>query len=306
VKVFVLAPRENWVCDRIAQEFVSACEDVCVQNPAQADVIWLLAGWCWNHIHPEILKNKKVIVTVHHIVPDKFTDEKKNEFIIRDKFVDAYHVPNKYTQQFIERLTDKPIYVLPYWIDDKKWNILEKEECKKRIGLPENVTVIGSFQRDSEGESGLPKLEKGPDVLCDLVEEMAKTIPVVVLLGGWRRKYVTNRLSNAGINFVLHEMVSQHDLEVMYNACDLYMVCSRYEGGPQAVLEASKMRVPIISSRVGISELVLHENCVYDLEEKSKIAYPSKLEVDYNENNVKNFFLSKVKEEYKRMLFGVL
>jgi glycosyltransferase involved in cell wall biosynthesis len=306
MKVFVLAPRENWICDRIAQEYVRECGDICTQDPARADILWLLAGWCWNHIHPEILRQKKVILSVHHIVPEKFTENKRQEFVIRDQFVDAYHVPNKYTEAFISKLTKKPIHVLPYWIDDKKWSPLDKGECKKKIGIPESAIVVGSFQRDSEGDTANPKLEKGPDLLCDVIEKMPKVLPLVILLGGWRRKYVANRLTEAGINFILHEKVSQEDLEVMYNACDLYMVCSRHEGGPQAVLEASKMKVPIISTPVGIAEQVLHQNCIYEPTSMLAATVPGKTEVEYNEMNVKKFYLSTMKEKYNEMLAEVM
>ena len=307
MKVFVLAPRENWICDRIASEYIRECGDICTNDPSQADVVWLLAGWCWNHLHPELLQKKKVVVTIHHIVPEKFTAQKQKEFVMRDQFVDAYHVPNKYTCKFISGLTTKPIHVIPYWIDDMKWKICDKQEAQKKLGIPQNALVIGSFQRDSEGETANPKLEKGPDIFCDIIEQAAKSaLPLFVLLGGWRRKYVVNRLTEAGVNFILREMVSQEDLELMYNACDLYMVCSRHEGGPQAVLEASKMRVPIISTPVGIAEEVLHENNIYGFDDLRTIVLPNKGEINYNEENVKKFYLSAMKNKYNRMLTEVL
>ena len=46
MKVFVLAPHENWICDRIAAEWKKYCPDVTTENIQEADVVWLLAGWC--------------------------------------------------------------------------------------------------------------------------------------------------------------------------------------------------------------------------------------------------------------------
>ena len=52
----------------------------------------------------------------------------------------------------------------------------------------------------------------------------------------------------------------------MYAACDLYVVSSKTETGPQAIFEASAMRVPIVSNPVGISESVFNfEECVFDI-----------------------------------------
>ena len=61
MKIFVLAPKEDWICDRLVSEFTHHYKDMCVENPQDADVIWLLAGWCWNHLPVETLKNKKII-----------------------------------------------------------------------------------------------------------------------------------------------------------------------------------------------------------------------------------------------------
>lgn len=60
------------------------------------------------------------------------------------------------------------------------------------------------MQRDTEGSSiasgnFLPKLEKGPDVFCDIVEMYNKTHSkdIHVVLAGWRRQYVIDRLKKS-------------------------------------------------------------------------------------------------------------
>ena len=65
----------------------------------------------------------------------------------------------------------------------------------------------------------------------------------------------------------------------MYNACDLYVVGSRYEGGPQAVLECAATQTPIVSSDVGIAGEILHPKCVIDIE--NTIHFPTQEEVAY-------------------------
>ena len=127
MKVFVLAPQENWICDRIAAEWKKYCSDITTDNIQEADVVWLLAGWCWNHVPMYILNDKKVILTVHHIVPDKFDNLKLREFQARDQFVNAYHVPNIKTAEFVKQLTNKPIFISSYWYDfctsQKSWEL---------------------------------------------------------------------------------------------------------------------------------------------------------------------------------------
>lgn len=115
IYVYVLAPNEQWIVDRFVQEFNRDNRDVVVNNPHDADVIWLFADWCWEHIPYELLQKKKVITTIHHIVPSKFNARERAEFTRRDAITTCYHVPNVHTKIQVEQWTDKDIHVIPYW-----------------------------------------------------------------------------------------------------------------------------------------------------------------------------------------------
>ena len=65
MKVFVLAPHENWICDRIAAEWKKYCSDITTDNIHESNVIWLLAGWCWNHVPMHILKESRFDCSSH-------------------------------------------------------------------------------------------------------------------------------------------------------------------------------------------------------------------------------------------------
>jgi len=299
MRVFVLAPRENWICDRIAGEWATHNLDITTSNILDSDVIWLLAGWCWNHIPVEILRSKKVVLTVHHLVPEKMTQEKINEFLFRDQFVDCYHVPNKNTKELISNLTSKPISVISYWYDEKKWYPLDRESCRNDLKISQDDFVIGSFQRDTEGSDLItPKLEKGPDVFCDFVERKNKD-NIHVLLGGFRRQYVINRLKKSKIRFSYFEMAPIETLRKMYAACDLYVISSRYEGGPQSVLEASAMKIPIVSTDVGIVSNILSDSCIVNLSKSDY--YPTSDDINYSFKQVKKFEIRSHKNEFIKM-----
>ena len=167
MKIYCHAPRENWICDRFAYEWNSNNSEISTNNPLQADIIWLLAGWCWRQISLDILSQKKVIITIHHIVPNKFNDQKVSEFIERDKFIDAYHVPCNRTHEQISKLTNKPIFVIPFWVNQELWKKLPIDQAsfRKKHGIDTDCFLVGSFQRDTEGHDlKSPKLEKGPDL----------------------------------------------------------------------------------------------------------------------------------------------
>jgi len=44
---------------------------------------------------------------------------------------------------------------------------------------------------------------------------------------------------------------------------DLYIVGSRYEGGPQSIIEAALTETPIISTNVGIASTILSPASIY-------------------------------------------
>ena len=300
MKVFCLKPNENWICDRIASEFYQNFSHISTTDIFECDVVWLLAGWCWRHVPLEILKSKKIVVTAHHIVPEKFDNNKLNDFLIRDQFVDAYHVPNDKTLSFVSQLTKKPIYSVPYWFDKSKWYPLDKNTARESLGLSRDSFVVGSFQRDTEGSDlKTPKLEKGPDLFCEYLENSGIE-NLHVLLGGWRRQYVINRLEEAKINYTYFEMADIEKLRQMYCALDLYVISSRYEGGPQSALEASGMKVPVISTDVGMVSKVLHPECIFNKipagfipkQDHVNLAYEQALKFDvklHRENYIKIF-----------------
>ena len=304
MKVFVLAPQEDWICDRLVAEWYHNFSDITTTNILKADVIWLLAGWCWNHIHPDLLRSKKLVVTEHHIVPEKFTSHKLKNFMIRDQFVNVYHAPNEKTARFLRKLTKKPIRVISYWLNSDMWQAFSKETARKDLKISQSDFCIGSFQRDTEGHDlKTPKLEKGPDLFCDFVEKAASDKENLhVILGGWRRQYVINRLKSKNIKYSLFEKAPIDLVKKMYAACDLYVVSSRYEGGPQAIIEASAMKIPIISTDVGIASSILSGRCITDL---SEFFIPAS-EIDYNYENVKKIDIKKIGKEYISMFEGLL
>lgn len=304
MKVFCHAPKENWICDRIAEEWYEICSDMSTYDILKADVIWLLAGWCWRQIHPAVLRSKKLVVTVHHIVPKKFNREKLNDFLERDQFVDLYHVPNRRTQDFVSKITKKPISVVGYWFDKKKWFSEDRNICRDKLGLSRDSFIVGSFQRDTEGSDlKTPKLEKGPDLFCDYVENINRE-NLHVLLGGWRRQYVISRLKKSGIPYTYFELANLETLRMMYCSLDIYAISSRQEGGPQSALEAAGMSIPLISTDVGMVTEILHPDCIFRNLETS--FYPSEDVIRSNYEQVLKFEIESHKENFINMFKSVI
>jgi len=267
MKVWVLRANENWICDQLADEWQSNNPDMSTSDLRRADVVWLLADWAWRQVPMEVLRSRKVVTTVHHIVPEKFDRAEKMDFAARDAVTTLYHVYNQRTLDFIRPLTKKPICLVPYWANGNAWKkTSDKVELRRQYGLPQTAYIVGSFQRDTEGHDlKSPKLEKGPDLLADAMIAYHERIDnVFVLLGGWRRQYIIGRLEAAGVPYTYFERPPQVTLNDLYQTLDLYLVTARHEGGPQALIECGLLRVPVATRPVGIAEQLLPSSAIAD------------------------------------------
>jgi glycosyltransferase involved in cell wall biosynthesis len=272
-KVFVLAPNESWIVDRFVKEWNEDNADISVTDPRKADVLWLYADWTWERIK-HLAHGKKIVTTVHHIVPEKFGSAERFNFQLRDDITTIYHVTNQHTLDFIRPLTKKPIEMISYWANNKIWRpTAVKSDLRKKHGLSANTYLIVSFVRDTECaviSKGifLPKLEKGPDLFVDAVikfkEKSRDYFDIHVVLAGWRRQYVIERLESAKIPYSYFELPNQEIVNELYQTLDLYPVTARVEGGPQSLIECGLLNIPVVTRPIGIAEQVLPAKAIND------------------------------------------
>lgn len=278
MKIWILAPNENWIVDEMAKQFKSDNPKICTDDIKEADVVWAMADWCFDKIpYSYLLLGKPIVTMLHHFVPEKFDSNSEAFFRRRDRFTTLYTALNFRTRDFVveKNLTQKPIHIVPCWVHTESWKKTgKKEELRKKYKIPDDAYTIGSFQRDTEGyDLKSPKLEKGPDLFVDFVikkwnswkdeEQKEQKMPFVVL-AGWRRQYVMKRLDEEGIPYIYLERPSQEIVNELYQTLDLYPVTSRYEGGPQAFGEAGAIGIPVVSRPVGIAEIVLPKTSIGD------------------------------------------
>jgi glycosyltransferase involved in cell wall biosynthesis len=138
-----------------------------------------------------------------------------------------------------------------------------RREARARLNIPESAVVVGSFQKDGVGwgEGLAPKLIKGPDVFLETMAILQHRIPeLFVLLSGPARGYVKAGLERLRVPYKHIYLSSYPEVGQLFQALDVYIVASRQEGGPKAVLEAMASGVPLVTTRVGQAmDLVQHE-----------------------------------------------
>lgn len=149
------------------------------------------------------------------------------------------------------------VFQIPIGIDLASFPLADdrsREAARAALGLPRTAFVVGSFQKDGVGwDEGLePKLIKGPDVLVAALALARERIPeLAVLLTAPARGYVLSELDARGIPYWHVVATGRDELARAYRALDAYVVASRQEGGPKAVLESMASGVPLVTTRVG-------------------------------------------------------
>ena len=283
MKIHITKINESWIIDRIKEEFIKFSHFKFSNFYQLSNIVWVIAPWSFEINKIKKLKNKKIIYSIYHIEnQDIYSDDIKSIKEI-DKYIDCYHVISIETKNILEGLTNKPIYYLPLWVNQNIWYFIsEKNHLREKYNLSKDDYLVGSFQRDTEGSDlKSPKLVKGPDIFIKIVKELHTSKPNLrVILAGTRRGFVINELEKIGIPFSYFEMADYETTNELYNILDLYLVTSRLEGGPQALVECGITKTPIISTDVGLASEILSPESIFDM------------------NNLKTFHLAKPNTKY--------
>ncbi|MDB3866609.1 glycosyltransferase [Acidimicrobiia bacterium] len=302
MKIYLNSPKENWIVDRFVQEWTINNSFITCKNIKKSDIVWIISPWTWKRLPKSQIKKKKVLVTIHHIDEKKFNRE---DFESLDQYVDFYHVISKITQAKLQKITEKKIFYSPFWTNSNNWfEINNKMELKEKFDIRNEEFLIGSFQRDTEIDRKTPKLEKGPDNLLKIILDyklLGKDIKVI--LSGTRRDYIINELNKNNIKFSYFEMISTKELNELYNILDLYVVSSRVEGGPAAIMEAALVKTPLISTDVGLASEILHSDSIFNMANHTSaipnVDYAYQKAIQYNIPKGFEFYLGMFSEIYE-------
>ena len=301
MKVYLSDINESWIVDRVREEWYKYNPELSSKNIKIADTIWIISPWLWRKLPKKYLKKCKVVCSIFHFEEKDYNPSNIKEFYKRDKYVDSYHVISPKVLKELQKLTPKPITYIPFWVNQDIWYEIEnKEKLKLKYNIPINSFVIGSFQRDTEGKDlKSPKLIKGPDRFVEIAKYYNSLHPnLIILLSGKRRQYIINELEKVNISFLYYEMASFEELNEFYNILDLYIVSSRIEGGPQAIVESGITKTPIISTDVGFASDILSSESIFDMNNFEN----AKPNIDFAYKKSKELVIPEGFEKFIKML----
>lgn len=306
----ILIDNQKWICDRLKDQFIEHFPDI-TKSPHEADYIWYIAPWNYQYI-PEgydeleweaILQNKKVIATIHHIDQDYLNEGKyKRQFKFIRKYVTLIHSICPQTTRDIEKYCDleTPIITKYLWVKDPQFYPIScdlKVELKRKYGIgnEEGSFVVGNFQNE--------KKSKAPEVFLKIVLDMidmGKKIEVV--LCGRNRQFLIENFKKIGVKYHYFQMVTLETINELYNCLDLYIISSRYEGGPRSIIECALTRTPLISTRVGIAPEFMDENSLFDVD--NWVTYrDTKPNLDVLSKNIEFLRIKDYMDEFRSVLF---
>jgi len=319
---------QGWYPGQSVEVFGRNTRDVeLVDSPLDSDVIWYYSYYLdpgemaspaerlahrltgrKAKVRRRRLRGVPIVGSFHHLTPWK-RGEWGPHIRWMDQFVDIVHCFSERNRVENRSEFTRPIFVAPYWIDLDAFRPRggdERREIRQRFGLPPDKVIIGSFQRDTEADLETPKKEKGPELLADIIGTLDRR-RIFVLLAGPRRDYLHKRLAQMGIAFKSLGDMPYAAMPDLYAAVDRYVVTSRVEGGPQAILECMAVGTPIHSTNVGISDVlsprVVHQSAE-DYSRALADRYPNVLET--HRHRVQDYDAARVVPMYEGIFRSIV
>ncbi len=219
---------------------------------------------------PSIYKSRhRISVDYYHGKPEQGENFKRCFESLKNNHEKIYRIraSTREMKELIKTsgINPEKIFRIPIGIDAEAFSPAaheEKLQVRQELDIPTDAVIIGSFQKDGVGwgEGLEPKLIKGPDIFIEVISKLKSQISSLhILLSGPSRGYVKNELEKLTIPYTHVYPKNYREIARLYHALDLYLVTSREEGGPKAVLESMASGIPLVTTAVGqAQDLVIH------------------------------------------------
>jgi glycosyltransferase involved in cell wall biosynthesis len=154
-----------------------------------------------------------------------------------------------------ERIAAPLLTVIPNGIDLDRFSPAgRRESARAALGVPASARLLVNV-------SHLTRV-KGIDVLVEAAPAICAVVPGCFFLvagRGLERERIERRIAALGLAREFRLLGSYDDVPGLLEAADLFVLPSRSEGQPNAVIEAMAMGLPVVASRVGgVPEVARH------------------------------------------------
>lgn len=169
-----------------------------------------------------------------------------------------------------ERLGVRPdrVVVIPNGVDPERFRPGEGGGTRHALGVAADALLVGVVGRLSR--------EKGVDLLLDAAPEICREVPRVrfaVVGDGCDREWLTSRAASLGLASRFLFLGARSDVAEIYRALDVFVLPSRREAAPMALLEAMASGCPVVAVDAGsVSGIVGEAGVVVPPESPDAIA----------------------------------
>lgn len=181
---------------------------------------------------------------------------------ILSKFTDRILCCSKNLMDYIAKLENIPpkklVPLINTFNKDKLKVTRDSSEVRKELGLSPDNLIIGNVASLSH--------RKGQDILIKAFRAVRDRFPAAKLIFiGSEVKELKQRLMSLVDAMKLQNSVfflgKKNSIADYFNIMDIFILSSRFEGIPLALLEAMYMRLPVVSTNVGgVSEVIINNN----------------------------------------------
>jgi glycosyltransferase involved in cell wall biosynthesis len=274
-RLYVVSDAAGWILDEETKELVQIAKRMGIPAVRSGRIAGFVKQ-CVHYSSQFAITAPKTFVGAHHVSIDYFHGMPQNDPIFKTCFEALRRVHPRLTRlrvshsqlqelAFSSGIDPSKVHRIPIGINLTYFSPqapARKSNMRARLGIPQSAVLIGSFQKDGQGwGNGLePKLIKGPDIFLNVMSRLRESVPELhVLLTGPARGYVKAGLEARKIPYFHRYLEDPRQIGDYYQALDLYVVASRDEGGPKAILESMAAGIPLITTRVGQArDLVRH------------------------------------------------
>ena len=273
--IIIKGENKNWVLNQIAKEYKNLFLDLfdnisSNENDAyKSDDSHLFIMSRYYALKNLDSFNNKIYFPYFHGLND-LQSSKENIQIIKNNLnkITKIQVSNSLIENFfLENEISKDKFMrIPITVDINKFdylNTLNSKKIREALNIPKSSFVIGSFQKDGDGwgKGNMPKLIKGPDIFVNTIKILKNKIPeLFVLLSGPSRGFIKKELDKLNVKYKHINFQNYDDLIKLYKCINVYLISSREEGGPRAILESFASKTPLVSTNVGQAVDMIRDN----------------------------------------------